>query len=87
MIFKQHSFWQSETIHKIFKEVSDELGVSYDDVGKVIRHMFISVKQELTSPKDLTYVHEHKFIYLVITKLLIWKILLVQMHNWFWVNI
>jgi len=61
MIFKQHSFWQSETIHKIFKEVSDELGVSYDDVGKVIRHMFISVKQELTSPKDANKILLHHF--------------------------
>lgn len=61
MIFKQHSFWQSETIHRIFKEVSDETGVSYDDVGKMIRHMFMSLKQELTNPNNLNKILLHHF--------------------------
>ena len=61
MIFKQHSFWQSETIHRIFKEVSDETGVSYVDVGKMIRHMFMSLKQELTNPNNLNKILLHHF--------------------------
>lgn len=60
-MFKVTSFWQSETIHNITKEVSEELGVSFDDVTRVIKHMFLSVKQELTNPLNLNKVLLHHF--------------------------
>lgn len=60
-MIKIHSFWQSETVHKIFKEVSEELNIPFDDVQRVIKHMFLSVKQELTNPLKFNKILLHHF--------------------------
>lgn len=71
-MIKQHSFWKSETNHRISKEVSDELGVSYDEVGKIIRHMFLCLKQELTNPNNLNKILLHHFGSFFTTEKRVW---------------